>query len=176
MIEIRQCETDEDRAAATGLMAQLGAWDSAETEKLGFSAEDVLDFYYSSPSDALDDLLPPFGLTLLGYVGSEVAGCIAYRRLDADICEMKRLYVRPGFRQAGLGRAIISALIERACQAGYAQMRLETVVFMSGAVRMYEDMGFVRRAPYYNIPESFLPITIFMENNLGNSDRSAVAA
>ncbi len=34
-------------------------------------------------------------------------------------------------------------------------------------------MGFVRRDPYYAIPNIFLPITIFMEQNLELSDVAA---
>jgi hypothetical protein len=79
MVDIRQCATEEGRAAAARLMADLAAWDSAETEKLGFRAEDVLDFYYSSDEEALDGFLPPYGSTLLGYAGPEAVGCIAYR-------------------------------------------------------------------------------------------------
>ena len=45
----------------------------------------------------------------------------------------------------------------------------ETVSFMGTAVRMYESIGFVRRTPYYQIPDVFLPVTIFMEKNLEES-------
>lgn len=147
-------------------MAELAAWDSAETERLGFPAEDVLDFYYSSDDEALDGILPPSGLTLLGYAGSEVVGCIAFRHMQPDVCEMKRLYVRPGFRQCGFGGALISALTEKAHQASYKVMRLETVKFMSGAIHLYEAMGFRRCPAYYDIPDIFRPITIFMDKDL----------
>jgi ribosomal protein S18 acetylase RimI-like enzyme len=175
MVDIRQCGTEEDRAAAARLMAELAAWDSAETEKLGFRAEDVLDFYYSSDDDALNGILPPSGSTLLGYAGSEAVGCIAFRHIQPDICEMKRLYVRPDFRQSGFGGALISALIEKARQAGYKVMRLETVQFMSGAIHLYESVGFRRCPPYYDIPDIFRPITIFMDKDL-RSEHSLAAA
>lgn len=175
MINIRQCETEEDQAAAARLMAELATWDSAETAKLGFRAEDVLDFYYSSDDDALDGFLPPSGLTLLGYAGSQVVGCIAFRHLKPDICEMKRLYVRPDFRRDGVGAALLSALIGKARQAGYKVMRLETVTFMNGAIHLYESKGFRRCPPYYDIPDIFHPITIFMDMDL-RSERSPAAA
>jgi GNAT superfamily N-acetyltransferase len=175
MIDIRQCGTQEDRLAAAHLMAELAAWDSVETAKLGFSAKDVLDFYYSNEDEALDGILPPSGLTLLGYAGSEVVGCIAFRHLEPDICEVKRFYVRPNFRQAGFGGALISALIGEARQAGYKVMRLETVTFMSGAIRLYETTGFRHCPPYYDIPDIFHPITIFMDMDL-RSEHSMAAA
>ncbi len=170
LVQIRQCETDNDRAAAVRLMAKLGAWDSAETAKLGFRAEDVLNFYYSDDGDTLEGIIPPSGLTLLAYSGNELAGCIGFREIEPAICEMKRLFVSPDFRERGVGLALVSALLERARHAGFARMRLETVTFMRSAVRLYEQMGFVRRAPYYEIPEIFGPITIFMEQDLTRSE------
>ncbi len=167
MIAIRPCETDADFAVAAELMAELGAWDSAETEKLGFPAQEVLDFYYAAESALPGAYAPRSGLTLLGYADADVGGCIAYRHAGPAMCELKRLYVRPRFRRTGLGRALASSLIERARAADYTGMRLETVSFMGDAIRMYESMGFVRRAPYYDIPGVFRSITIFMEKNLG---------
>src|SRR5262249_174566 len=102
MISIRACETVEEREQATELIKELSAWDSEETSRLGFVAQDVLDFYYEGGNDRLADITPPEGLLLLGFVGADVAGCNGYRRMDAGICEMKRLYVRPSHRGSGL--------------------------------------------------------------------------
>ncbi len=129
------------------MIAELGVWDSAETKKLGFLTQDVLDFYY-----AADSVLPgsyPAGaaLTLLGRVGADVGGCVAYRRLEFAVCEVKRLYVRPGFRRTGLGRNLVACLIAHARAADYKVMRLETVLFMDRAIHPYEEMGVVHRTP-----------------------------
>lgn len=175
MIVIKVCETKKDFAVAADLTAELGAWDSAETEKFGFSPQSVLDFYYVADSEVPEASLAGSSLTLLGHVESEAAGCIAYRRVKPAICEMKRLYVRPRYRGTGLGRALVLSLIAQARGAGFERMRLETVSFMSAAVRMYKEMGFVVRSPYYDIPEAFLPITIFMEKNLNDTSGSALS-
>jgi ribosomal protein S18 acetylase RimI-like enzyme len=167
MLTIRQCESAADFAAATDLTDELGAWDSAETAKLGFVAQDVLDFYYKTEGEPADAWLPPSGSMLLGHVDAEVAGCIACRYVAPSVCELKRLYVRPRFRQTGLGRALVLSLIDHASAARFTTIRLETVQFMRGAIRLYERMGFVAREPYYEIPEIFHPITIFMERDLG---------
>jgi putative acetyltransferase len=166
MITIRPCDTDEDFANADRLIAELGVWDSVETEKLGFDAQSVLDFYYGAGDSLSGAYAPRSGPTLLGYADGEVGGCIAYREVEPAICELKRLYVRPQFRRTGLGRALVSELLADARAAHFTHMRLETVSFMAAAINMYEAMGFVRRSPYYDIPEAFLPITIFMEKDL----------
>lgn len=170
MITVRPCNTEAEFAVAGDLIAELGVWDSAETKKLGLSQQDVLDFYYTK-----DSVLPGTNalgpaLMLLGRVGADVGGCIAYRQIDPAICELKRLYVRPDFRRTGLGRTLVSCLISHARSADYRIMRLETVSFMQRAIDLYEEMGFVRCDPYYDIPNIFLPITIFMEKDLERSD------
>ena len=80
-------------------------------------------------------------LTLLGRVGADVRGCVSYRRLEFAVCEVKRLYVRPGFRRTGLGRNLVACLIAHARAADHKVMRLETVLFMDRASRLYEEMG-----------------------------------
>jgi GNAT superfamily N-acetyltransferase len=57
---------------------------------------------------------PPTGAILLAQVGSTVAGCVAMRRLEAAVGEMKPLWVRQSFRNCGIGKMLIEAIIERA--------------------------------------------------------------
>lgn len=166
LITIRRCETEQDYAHTGRLLGELSNWDSTETAKLGFKAESVLEFYYGAENKRPSPSARHLGLNLIGHVGPDVGGCISYREVEPAICEMKHLYVRPLVRKSGLGRALVSSLLAGAREAGYKQMRLETVSFMTAAVPMYESMGFIRRSPYYLIPEIFLPITIFMEKDL----------
>ena len=102
------------------------------------------------------DYAAPQGGLLLAFVDGDLAGCGAFRPLpDADYanaCEMKRLYVRRAFRRFGLGRLLAQALIDRATQAGYSAMLLDTLDDMEAARGLYQTLGFVEVPPYYFNP------------------------
>jgi len=96
---------------------------------------------------------PPEGRLLLAEYDSEIAGCVALRRLENHICEMKRLYLRPRFRGKGLGRTLADSIISEARKIGYTRMRLDTVEpVMKDAVAMYRRLGFCEIGPYCENP------------------------
>ncbi|NKB26671.1 MAG: GNAT family N-acetyltransferase [Rhodobacteraceae bacterium] len=96
---------------------------------------------------------PPDGEILLARaVGGACVGCIAYRRHDADSCEMKRLYVVPDARGHALGRQLIDALLTSAQANGYRRIILDTGEFLDAAVSLYQSYGFVEIPPYNDSP------------------------
>jgi ribosomal protein S18 acetylase RimI-like enzyme len=98
----------------------------------------------------------PRGSVLMALVKGELAGCCALRPLDAvdypNACEMKRLYVRPRFRRAGLGHLLAEAILDRARLIDYACVLLDTLDQMESARALYQDLGFEEVAPYYHNP------------------------
>lgn len=95
---------------------------------------------------------PPAGRLFLAMDGQCAAGCVALRELEAGICEMKRLYLRPPFRRQGIGRQLAEATVTAARETGYERMRLDTLASLKPALALYESLGFQRIAPYYHNP------------------------
>ena len=109
---------------------------------------------------------PPRGALLIANEAQRDAGCVAVRDLGGDICEMKRLYVRPEYRGSGLGRRLCEELIGRARLAGFGAMRLDTLASMTPALTLYRQLGFRPIAAYYDNP---IPGVVYLELALSDA-------
>ena len=103
---------------------------------------------------------PPSGGLLIGVMDGVLQGCVAVRGLDEEVCEMKRLFVRPQARGTGMGRRLAEEIIALARGLGYRWMRLDTLERLVEAMQLYQSLGFQRRAPYYANP---LPGVVYLE-------------
>lgn len=141
---IRPARGEADIAAAAALFRDYAASLTVDLCFQGFEAE---------VANLPGAYAPPAGELLLA-VGAEEApvGCVAIRASIAGVCEMKRLYIRPAGRGAGLGRRLAQAAIACARERGYAAMRLDTLTEMTAARGLYADLGFTAIAPYYDNP------------------------
>lgn len=150
-----QAETDEQLNSARELFREYEAWLGLDLCFQGFDAElATLPGKYAMPG----------GRLYLAYSDDKLAGCIALRKLGDGICEMKRLFVRDGFRGRQIGVNLIERLINEAGEMGYKQMRLDThPPKMGKAVSLYESHGFLPIPPYYDNPHSDV---LFMELSL----------
>ena len=105
----------------------------------------------------------PYGDLLIGLDGERIVGCVAIRRLEDSVCEMKRLFVRPEAQGTGLGRRLAQEIILVARELGYSLMRLDTLDRLTEAMHLYETLGFRRTDPYYENP---LPDVVYWELEL----------
>jgi GNAT superfamily N-acetyltransferase len=95
---------------------------------------------------------PPRGGLWLARAGEQGVGCVALRPLDSTTAEVKRMYVDPASRGAGVGRALLEALIAGARARGYEMLRLGTLDDMATAQGLYRSLGF-KPIPRYRSDE-----------------------
>lgn len=96
----------------------------------------------------------PMGRLYLVFCDGEAAGCIGLKQIDEKNCEMKRLYVRPQFREHKIGNLLVEKIIGDAREIGYSHMLLYTLPFLEKAIHMYEKFGFYKIDCYNNSPMS----------------------
>ena len=155
MIIIEQAETPEQIEEIRRLFREYEAWLGLDLCFQGFEAE---------LAELPGKYAPPSGRLFLAAVDGKPAGCIALRKLEDGICEMKRLFVREDFRGFGLGNKLIEKLIDEARSEGYKKMRLDTLPGkMAKAAALYRSHGFRQIPAYYHNPYGE---TFFMQLDL----------
>ncbi len=111
----------------------------------------------------------PDGNLWIARVDGAVAGVVGLRPFGRDgwsqrCCEMKRLWVRPGYRGLGLGRRLAQQALGAAGDMGYRRMCLDTLHRMTEARALYARLGFRDRTNQVSDPH---PELIYMERDLG---------
>lgn len=106
----------------------------------------------------------PNGKIFLIYYDGELAGCMAFTKIGEEACEMKRLFLRPDFRDKKLGYYMINHLIKQAKESHYKYMYLDSISgVMDRAIALYERIGFEYTDKYNESP---IKETIYMRLDL----------
>ncbi len=84
------------------------------------------------------------GLFLAVMAAGQLVGTGAVLRLDPARCELKRLWLLPGYHGQGIGYQVVQQLFAFARSKNYRVMQLETDRCQARAVRFYERLGFER--------------------------------
>jgi putative acetyltransferase len=103
------------------------------------------------------------GAFLLASRSGKPVGCGAVRRIEERTGEIKRMYVRPGERGSGVGRALLATLETEARGLGLSRLVLETGVRQPEAISLYERAGFSRIAPFGEYIGSALSVCMAKE-------------
>lgn len=154
---IVQALTTEEIAVARILFKEYATWLAIDLSFQNFDEE---------LANLPGDYAPPDGRLLLAQCGTETAGCVALRRFQNRACEMKRMWVRPGFRGRGLGRLLAEKLIAEARTLGYSRMVLDSLPSLGSAIALYRSLGFREIPPYRYNPE---PGAVFMQLELARN-------
>jgi N-acetylglutamate synthase-like GNAT family acetyltransferase len=142
MLKIKQATSEERIEQASELFKEYADYLNIDLEFQNFNEE-----LESLPGDYAF----PDGCLLLAFYKNKLAGCVALRKFDENICEMKRLYVRSKYRGNGIGKVLAKQILNTARNLEYKHMRLDTLPFMKEAITLYLYLGFKEIDPYrYN--------------------------
>lgn len=138
MTTIRHARFPDDAVAVLDIWREFVASPSVSLDYQGNDAEFA---------DLPGKYARPGGCVILAERQGAIDGCVAFRKVDTEICEMKRLYVRPRARGTRLGYRLVERLIDEARTVGYGEMRLDVLAEFERAQAIYRNMGFVPAEP-----------------------------
>ncbi len=146
-MKIIQATTPDEIQTARNLFREYSTWLAVDLCFQNFEKE---------LAELPGSYAPPGGRLFLAFNDDvQIAGCVGLRSLGDDVCEMKRLYVRPHFRAVGLGRQLLDLIVSEAREIGYQKMRLDTLPGkMDRAITMYRRLGFREIDRYYDNPNA----------------------
>lgn len=149
------------------LLLEYLTWTIAQTKQV--LGEDVdVEVMLANSMSKLDSYMPPDGQLLLASLEGIPVGVVFLKKLREDACEVKRMYVRPGYRGKKIGYKLLDQLIINAKNAGYQSILLDSGRFMSQAHALYRSVGFkdIERYPESEMGEGFEAHMVYMQLDL----------
>ena len=153
-IVYKKIETDEEIAGAKKLIIDYAQW-----LNLDLCFQNIDDELNSFPEKYKE----PDGAFVIAKENNDIIGCVGIRKLEAKICEMKRLFVKDNNKGKGIGGKLVEVIIEEAKNKKYEKIRLDTINTMETALNIYYKNGFYEIEPYYNNPNKG---TVYLEKIL----------
>lgn len=155
MAYLRQASTPDEVDTARGLFREYETW---------FGISLCFQNFDDEVAALPGKYAPPEGRLYIAFDDDEALGCIALRKIEDGVCEMKRLFLRESSRGKGVGKMLIEKVLEDAAEMGYRLMRLDTYPPKMGkAVDLYKAYGFYEIPSYYNNPHDDV---LYMEKKL----------
>ena len=161
------------RSELIELNVEYVSWVMSEIEKqFGIPANEIVGMsareYVPTVIEKVCGDPPPAGVFYLVWVDSQLAGMGGLRCVRTGVAEIKRIYIRPGFRGMKLGERILDRLLADAKNFGYQRVCLDTALFMKSAHSLYERNGFTDCPAHegVEVPSAFHHQWRFMERTL----------
>ena len=79
---------------------------------------------------------------VIAYQDSQAIGCGAFKKLDNETIEIKRMYVKFAHRGSGTAQAILNSLELWASEKGFKKCILETGNRQVEAIKFYKKFGY----------------------------------
>ncbi|HYU93291.1 MAG TPA: GNAT family N-acetyltransferase [Actinomycetota bacterium] len=167
MADLRDANLPRDLESVGRLWLDYPTWGNDELEtRYGFRlpVREAVD----NDLATIAKFQPPDGRLLLAFEDDAAIGTACMRRIGPDTAEIKRMYVQPSHRRAGVGRAMLDELIAAARTAGYHRIQLDSPDFMMAAHGLYRSSGFeeIGSYPESEIPDEYKSHWVFMERKL----------
>ncbi len=145
MISYFLAETNNDYAVARSLFKEYAT-----------SIKINLDFqHFEEELDGLKNMYAkPFGGIILVKEEEVIIGCVAIRKINGEVGELKRMYIKPGYQKKGVGKTLLAKALQLARECNYSIVKLDTLKDMLPAINLYKQAGFYETPPYYNNPIS----------------------
>ncbi len=167
MTTINQAQSSVDFEHVQELLFEYLSWAIAQTKEVFGEDVDIHTLLANSMSK-LDSYTPPDGQLLLANIDGVPVGVVFLKKLREDAYEVKRMYVRPGYRGQKIGYKLLEQLITNARHAGYKNILLDSGRFMTDAHALYRSVGFkeIERYPESEMGAGFEAHMVYMQLEL----------
>lgn len=162
---IKLAKTEDDIIQTQSLIRQFVKWHYTRHAEYKF----LLDSYFDEKEfeEGLSNISRDFsgknGKIFLAKADNNYVGCILLKHMTKESCEMKRLFVTPAYHGCGIGTALVKFFLNEAKHLEYKEVFLDTGPNSKEAQKIYENLGFNKIAPYYDLDEKMSNWLIFMK-------------
>jgi len=113
--------------------------------------------------DPVRYILRPGGEIVMAILGDRAIGCCALLAMGEGSFEIGKMAVSEESRGLGVGRKLLTRVVERAREMGAKRLYLETSTKLPNAIHLYEAQGFVRLAPERVRQSPYVRSDVYME-------------
>lgn len=145
MINYIRANTDEEYEYAALLFKEYAAWLNIDLGFQHFDKElNEIKIMYAKPDGGI----------ILCKTMNEYTGCVGIRKINSNTAELKRMFIKPAWQKQGIGKILLQKAVQLARGLNYKTIRLDTLNYMTPAIKLYKDSGFYEIPPYYNNPNA----------------------